>query len=109
MRIALAAVGLGLFLAVWQAVGHYRLAGLSWPSLTEVLAVLSDPDRRPLFGRALAATLSATALGYCAGLLIGLGAAGAPPPWPAPRPRPPRPSPPGRSVPPLPPPPGVFP
>jgi len=86
MRLLLAIIGLALFLAVWQAVGHYRLAGLSWPSLTEVLAVLSDPDRRPLFGRALAATLSATALGYCAGLLIGLGAAVATHLWPAARP-----------------------
>ena len=71
MRIALAAVGLGLFLAVWQAVGHYRLAGLSWPSLVEVLGVLLDPDRRPLFGRAL---------------LIGLGAAVATHLWPVARP-----------------------
>ena len=75
MRLLLALIGLALFLAAWQIVGHYRLAGLSWPPLTEVLAVLLDPERRPLFGRALSATLWATALGYCIGVLIGLGAA----------------------------------
>lgn len=74
-KIALAIAGLGLFLVAWQVVGHYRLAGLSWPPLTEVLALLLDPLRWPLFGRALAATLWATALGYCAGLALGMGAA----------------------------------
>lgn len=74
-RGALGLLGLGLFLLLWQLIGHYRLAGLSWPPLTEVLAVLLDPDRRALFTRALAATAGVTALGYGAGLALGLGAA----------------------------------
>src|SRR5216683_6201481 len=75
MRPLLAAIGLGCFLLAWQLVGHYRLAGLSWPAVSEVLAVLADPDRWPLFGRALVATLRATALGYSAGAALGLSAA----------------------------------
>lgn len=76
-RLILGFVGLALFLAAWQIIGHYRLAGLSWPSVTEVLAVLADPDRRTLFLRALSATVAATAIGYVAGVALGLGAASA--------------------------------
>ncbi|HUG97828.1 MAG TPA: ABC transporter permease subunit [Gammaproteobacteria bacterium] len=74
-RLGLGVVGLALFLLAWQLIGHYRLAGLSWPSLVEVLAVLLDPDRRALFIRAFSATVVATAIGYCIGAALGLGAA----------------------------------
>jgi NitT/TauT family transport system permease protein len=74
-RLVLGIVGLALFLLAWQLIGHYRLAGLSWPPLTEVFAVLLDPERRALFARALSATIVATAIGYCIGAALGLGAA----------------------------------
>jgi NitT/TauT family transport system permease protein len=67
--------GLALFLGAWQAIGHYRLAGLTWPPLTEVVALLADPARWPLLGRALSASISQMALGYVLGLALGLGAA----------------------------------
>jgi NitT/TauT family transport system permease protein len=67
--------GLGLFFGAWQLIGYYRLAGLTWPPLSEVVALLADPLRWPLFGRALAATVYAMALGYAVGLALGLGAA----------------------------------
>lgn len=73
-RIALGIAGLVLFLCGWQVIGHYRLAGLSWPPLTDVVALLADPARWPQIGRALEATLSATATGYLLGLGIGLSA-----------------------------------
>jgi NitT/TauT family transport system permease protein len=74
-RAALGIVGLGLFLLAWQLIGHYRLAGLSWPPLTEVLAVLFDPERRTLFARAVSATLWSTASGYLVGAGVGMAAA----------------------------------
>jgi ABC-type nitrate/sulfonate/bicarbonate transport system permease component len=74
-RTTLAFIGLGLFLGAWQLIGHYRLAGLTWPPLSEVVALLAEPPRWPLFGRALSASLSAMALGYALGLGLGLGAA----------------------------------
>jgi ABC-type nitrate/sulfonate/bicarbonate transport system permease component len=65
------ALGATLFLALWQAVGHYHLAGSAWPPLSEVVAYLVDPLRRGLFGRAIGATLSSAALGYLIGAAIG--------------------------------------
>jgi NitT/TauT family transport system permease protein len=44
--------------AGWEAVGSFRLAGLSWPPLTAVL-YLADSTRTPLFVRAVDATLAA--------------------------------------------------
>ncbi|MFM9881753.1 MAG: ABC transporter permease [Burkholderiales bacterium] len=74
-RGLLAGVGLALFLLAWQLIGQYQLAGLSWPPLTTVLAMLGDSDRWPLFGRAFAATLWAAALGYMIGFAFALGGA----------------------------------
>ena len=51
-KAALGVAGLLLFLCAWQVIGHYRLAGLSWPPLTDVIALLADPERWPLLGRA---------------------------------------------------------
>lgn len=67
--------GLALFLVAWQIVGHYGLAGLAWPPLTAVFELLADRNRWPLLGRALDATITATALGYLFGALLGVGAA----------------------------------
>jgi ABC-type nitrate/sulfonate/bicarbonate transport system permease component len=71
----LAFAGLGLFLGAWQMIGHYRLAGLTWPPLSEVAELLADPLRWPLFGRALSASIYAMMVGYGAGLALGVGAA----------------------------------
>lgn len=85
-RFLLGACGLALFFVAWQVIGVYRLAGLTWPPLTDVATVLADGNRWPLFGRALSATLSATALGYAWGLVFGLGGAVLAHLWPLTRP-----------------------
>lgn len=72
---ALGALGLGLFLCLWESVGRFQLLGLSWPSLSDVLTTLADPPRAGFFSRALSATLAALASGYLVGLFAGLGAA----------------------------------
>lgn len=72
-RLALGAIGIGLFLLIWQTIGHYRLAGLSWPPLTDVIAFLATPSRFGLFGRAMKATCLAFAEGYVIGALLGVG------------------------------------
>ena len=71
-RALLGALGIGLFLALWEAIGQLRLAGISWPPLSAVLDMLTDESRLPLFQRALGATLSSTAWGYVWGTGIGL-------------------------------------
>jgi ABC-type nitrate/sulfonate/bicarbonate transport system permease component len=71
-RALLGALGIGLFLALWEAIGQLKLAGISWPPLSSVLDMLTDESRRPLFQRALGATLSSTAWGYVWGTGIGL-------------------------------------
>lgn len=68
-------VGLLLFLCVWQVIGYFQLAGLTWPPLTAVIALLADPDRWPLFGRALGATVTSMLAGYLLGVVLGAGAA----------------------------------
>ena len=66
------AAGLAGFFALWQVVGHYQLAGLSWPPLTSVLHYLFDPDRQALFLRAIDATLRSTIAGYGLGAVTGI-------------------------------------
>ena len=71
----LGALGIGLFLALWETIGQLKLAGISWPTLSAVLEMLADENRWPLFRRALSATLEETALGYVWGTGGGLGLA----------------------------------
>ena len=66
------AVGIALFLALWEVVGRTGILGISWPPLSDVLQELTDPSRRPLFQRAIGATLESTALGYLWGTGAGL-------------------------------------
>src|SRR6266404_183084 len=68
----LGALGIGLFLALWEVIGQTKLLGISWPPLSDVLELLADGSRRPLFERALGATLESTALGYLWGTGAGL-------------------------------------
>lgn len=65
-------LGVAAFLAGWEAIGAYRLAGLTWPRLTVVLAFVTDPNRTALFVRASDATLSNVAMGYALGVAMGL-------------------------------------
>lgn len=74
-RALLGAVGLVFFFGLWQLIGHYQLAGLSWPPLTSVIDMLTDANRRPLFGRAVGATLRSTGMGYLLGACLGLALA----------------------------------
>ena len=73
--LLLGALGLLGFAMTWEVIGSYRLAGLSWPPLTAVLAYLTDPARVPLFLRALGATMGAVAIGYGIGCVTGLALA----------------------------------
>lgn len=76
-RFVLGLIGTALFLGLWQAIGVYRLAGMTWPPLTTVLSFIIDPARRPLLLRATAASFSAVGIGYALGVLIGLALAAA--------------------------------
>jgi NitT/TauT family transport system permease protein len=66
------ALGVAAFLGAWEAIGYWRLAGLTWPRLTAVLAFTFDPDRAALFGRAMRATFSNVAAGYALGVALGV-------------------------------------
>ncbi|MDE1996537.1 MAG: ABC transporter permease subunit [Rhizobiaceae bacterium] len=76
-EIIFGAIGIGLFLVLWQIIGVYKLAGLTWPPLTQVLTFLFDPSRQALFLRATGATLSVAALGYIVGGVVGMALAAA--------------------------------
>ena len=71
----LGALGIALFLMAWEVVGRTKLLGISWPPLSDVLEMLADENRFPLFSRALGATLTSTALGYLWGTGAGLALA----------------------------------
>ncbi len=71
-RLVLGLVGIGLFLAMWQLIGVYKLAGLTWPPLTVVLAFLTDPSKTTLFVRAASATFTSVAIGYVSGIVAGI-------------------------------------
>lgn len=71
--LVLGAIGIVLFLGLWQLVGVNRLAGLTWPPLSDVLLFMFDPDRQALFLRAMSASFSMVALGYLAGGGVGIG------------------------------------
>src|SRR5260370_27819570 len=68
----LGSLGIGLFLALWEVIGRTGILGISWPPLSDVLEMLGDPSRRPLFLRALGATVDSTAMGYLWGTGAGL-------------------------------------
>jgi ABC-type nitrate/sulfonate/bicarbonate transport system permease component len=68
----LGALGIALFLALWETIGQFQLAGISWPPLSAVLEMLFDQSRLALFQRALSATLEETATGYLWGTSAGL-------------------------------------
>jgi NitT/TauT family transport system permease protein len=73
--IALGALGIAGFLALWQVIGQAHLLGLTWPPLDQVVATLADPARYGLFERAIVATVRSAAIGYAAGLTLGLALA----------------------------------
>ena len=68
-------VGIGLFLGMWQVIGVYRLAGLTWPPLTDVLAFIADPSKHTLFARAITASFTAVITGYGLGVVGGIALA----------------------------------
>jgi NitT/TauT family transport system permease protein len=72
-QAVLTAIGLLLFLALWELVGRFRLAGATLPPVSLVLSFLADPARRPLFERALTATVSSAGYGYLIGGFVGIG------------------------------------
>jgi NitT/TauT family transport system permease protein len=71
-RALLGGLGIGVFFALWQIIGQYQLAGISFPPLTAVLDMLADPEKRPLFLRAIVSTLRSTGMGYLSGTVAGL-------------------------------------
>lgn len=74
--VLLGAFGIGLFLVAWEVIGTNRLAGLTWPPLSTVLAFMFDSSRAQLFGRAMEASFSMVFLGYATGALLGMALAG---------------------------------
>lgn len=70
-------LGLVGFFSLWQIIGMYQLAGLSWPPLTAIIAYLFDPDRHALFLRAIDSTMRSTGAGYAAGAAAGIALASA--------------------------------
>lgn len=70
------ALGIVLFLAAWELIGRYKLAGMTWPPLSTVVAFLFDPSKQGLLGRAAAATFSSAAMGYAFGAALGIALAG---------------------------------
>lgn len=74
-NVLLGALGIALFLVLWEVIGRLGLGGISWPPLSAVLEMLADDSKWALFQRALAATLQETALGYIWGTAAGLGLA----------------------------------
>lgn len=70
--VLLGALGIGLFLAAWEAIEAYRLAGASWPRLSATLAFALDPARATLFRSAMANTFSMAAGGYAIGAAAGI-------------------------------------
>ena len=65
-------LGIASFFIFWQIIGHFQLAGLSWPSLTDVLKFLLDPERHGLFIRATVATFRSAVMGFLVGALVGV-------------------------------------
>ena len=73
--VALGLLGIGMFLALWQIIGVYRLAGLTWPPLTDVIDTLTDPNRTGVFLRGAKSTFSSAAIGFALGTVLGLAVA----------------------------------
>jgi ABC-type nitrate/sulfonate/bicarbonate transport system permease component len=73
--VALGVLGIGMFLLLWQIIGAYRLAGLTWPPLTDVIDTLTDPNRTGVFLRGAKATYSSAAIGFTLGTALGLAVA----------------------------------
>ena len=71
-RFVLGLIGICLFLGLWQIIGVYKLAGLTWPPLTVVLAYIVDPSKTTLFVRAASATFTSVAIGYVSGTIAGI-------------------------------------
>ena len=69
------ALGILLFLLIWELLGRTGVLGLTWPPLTSVIATLIDPSKTALFLRATSASLTSAGTGYLAGGALGLVAA----------------------------------
>ena len=67
-----AALGLVLFLALWQWAGKAGVAGPSLPALSDVLATLFDPSNLPLLARSAASTISSAARGLLFGSSLAI-------------------------------------
>lgn len=68
-------LGILIFCAAWELIGTFRLAGLTWPALSTVLAFVATPSNAPLLGRAAGATFLTVGLGYLLGTAIGFALA----------------------------------
>ncbi|MEF2070096.1 ABC transporter permease [Consotaella aegiceratis] len=70
--IVLGALGVVLFLGLWELIGVNRWAGLTWPPFSTVMVYLFTPSRQGLFLRAMGASFSMVGAGYALGALIGI-------------------------------------
>jgi ABC-type nitrate/sulfonate/bicarbonate transport system permease component len=73
--LVLGALGIAIFIGLWELIGVNRLAGLTWPPFSTVMVFLFDPARQGLFGRAMSASFTMAGLGYLLGTAIGMALA----------------------------------
>jgi len=69
------ALGCVLLLCAWEIVGRSAMLGKTFPPLSQVLHVYADAPRRALLLRSMMATIGAAAVGYAAGVFLGIAVA----------------------------------
>jgi NitT/TauT family transport system permease protein len=69
------ALGCLLLLCAWEVLGRDAILGKTLPALSQVLRVYENGPRRALLLRSAAATLSSAAIGYAAGVCLGVAVA----------------------------------
>lgn len=74
--MALGAVGVGVFLALWELVGRSGSAGRTFPPISNVVEYAIDPSHRELFQRAIGATFQSALRGFIIGTLFAVMIAG---------------------------------
>lgn len=73
--VLLGAIGIGVFLALWQVAGVNGWGGMTLPALDRVLLEFTNPQRQGLFMRAAGASIASLGLGLLYGTLLGVGLA----------------------------------
>ena len=69
------ALGCVLLLCAWETMGRYGMLGKTFPALSQVAHVYEDGPRLALLVRSAASTAGSAAIGYTAGVCLGVAAA----------------------------------